>query len=412
MYFRQPQYFKNFYCIGDKCGDNCCYGWRINWTKEELDKLKNAPNCSDELKELIEKSFAPSQTTEGEYDIVFNSFGKCPCVTEEGLCRIQKELGAEYLSNTCMIYPRHYYLAGETMYRHCNMSCREAFRLMISDEKAMDLVNIPIKQKLSIKGVFMHDSDKIAARPELGYSGDLFEFFYEIIGDKKRDVETSIILGALAAQKLVQIIDNKEYDLIPEALKSFRQQFHNGAQLKAIENIKPNYRAKLAVPGEFLGHIESRNVMSSLVDSTGKLNIDLYLQGERRLDDTYKDRPYYLRNIALNLLLEFAMPFKFENKTLFENYSLFAASYAIFKLNAIAVSEFTQRKEESQSSVSAGNRIKINVNFKVNTDSYVCKSCAFVSRALCHSDNNALKLIEHLKKHNITTPAYLALLVK
>ena len=39
----------------------------------------------------------------------------------------------------------------------------------------------------------------------LKFREELMEFFYEIISDKKHDVETSIILGALAAQKLSQI---------------------------------------------------------------------------------------------------------------------------------------------------------------------------------------------------------------
>ena len=40
MYCRQPKYYGEFKCIGPECTANCCYGWRINWKKGEIDKVK------------------------------------------------------------------------------------------------------------------------------------------------------------------------------------------------------------------------------------------------------------------------------------------------------------------------------------------------------------------------------------
>ena len=108
MYYRQPKYYGEFKCIGSECTANCCYGWKIEWTKDEVDKVKNAPNCSAELKEKIENCFVPdANKDENAFLIYFDERGSCPCVTEEGLCSVQKELGAEYLSLTCTIYPRY-----------------------------------------------------------------------------------------------------------------------------------------------------------------------------------------------------------------------------------------------------------------------------------------------------------------
>ena len=56
-YFRQTRCYNQFTCIGSECTANCCYGWNIAWKKDEVDKIKNAPGCSPELKEKIEKSF-------------------------------------------------------------------------------------------------------------------------------------------------------------------------------------------------------------------------------------------------------------------------------------------------------------------------------------------------------------------
>lgn len=57
MYYRQPRYFGDFKCVGGTCTNSCCIGWRIDWAKDEIDKVTSAPECSEELRELVNKSF-------------------------------------------------------------------------------------------------------------------------------------------------------------------------------------------------------------------------------------------------------------------------------------------------------------------------------------------------------------------
>lgn len=412
MYFRQPRYFTDFHCIGGDCPDNCCHGWQIDWMAQEVEKLKTAPNMSQELRGLIDKSFIPNSDLKGQYQIEFNERGNCPCLTEDGFCRIQRELGAEYLSKVCMVYPRHYILANDIMYRYCNMSCYEVMKKLLNDEKSTDFVNVSIKGSGELHGVVNDTPELLSKHPELKYRGELLEFFYEVIADKKRSVEDSLILGALAAQKLSQYAEDGNYELISDALTAFRKQFHDSEQLRKIEAIKPNYNIKLEVLTKAFESLENKLVtLSGLVDNTGKLNIDLYLQGEQRLAEAYKDRPFYLRNIALNLLLELKLPFQFKDKTIFENYSIFVTAFALFKLNAIAESEFTKRNE-AEGRVSVRDGIGLNFRIKIDTDSYVHKACALISRVLCHTPNNAKALLQLLHDKKMLSPAYLALLVK
>lgn len=400
MYYRQPRYFSGFHCISGDCPDNCCYGWRIDFTKEEVNKLKSAKNASAELKELIEKTFVLNADLESKYMVQFDERGKCPLVTDDGFCRIQRELGVEYMSHTCMVYPRRYTVTDNYCYRYCNMSCREVMRSLLNDEKSTDLINVPIKRKVHIKEAVINTPEKLQKHPELKYRGELLEFFYEVISDKKRSVEDSIILGALAAQSLTKLVENKEYDRIPEALKTFKKQFHNPEALRKIAGIKPNYLTKFGLLSVALSKIMPQNYLISLLDKTKTLNIDLYLTGERSLLQTYKDRPFFSRNIALNLLLELALPFKLEDKTIFENYSIFTAAFAMFKLNAIATATLIKRAENS------------NRDVQHEPDWYLIKTAAHISRNICHTENNLKNILELLKEYKMTSPAYLALLVK
>ncbi len=400
MYYRQPRYFGDFHCIGNACSDNCCYGWRIDWKKEEVEKLKSAPAISHQLKELIEKSFVPNEEVEGYYRIQFNEQGNCPFLTNESLCGIQRELGAEYLSNTCMTYPRNWRLTDNFMYGYCNMSCREVLSKIFSDEKAMDLINIPSKEVKTL--ICCTDSpEDITKRPELKYRADIFEFLFELIGDKKHDVETNIILGALAAQSLTKLVAQNEADRIPEALKSFRSQFHNGAQLRSIENIKPNIALRFGFVDKILDDVIGLSMICSLNDETGTPNIDYYNAANAKLNELFKAVPFYLRNIALNLLFEIQVPFISDN-TIFENYSLFVVAYACIKLNLISIALV----EES-----------INVNYLEKCFHYEGKDrfiglTSIICRKICQDKMTQKKVMDFLKEHNFTSPAYLALLVK
>ena len=371
--------------------------------KDEIDKVKNDPNCSPELKALMESSFQPAPNgVENLFSITLDKrTARCPFLTDDKFCRIQRELGAEYLSIVCSVYPRDYIITDNECYRYCHMSCPAVMNKLLNDEKSADLVNAPVKQQERvIRGTpLMTDSRDLDKHPELKYRGELLELFYEIISDKKHSVETNIVLGALAAQTLSKVVESGAHERLPEVIKQVRDQIHDGANLKSVENIKPNYALKLAVAGKFLKQLSNFNLLVALTDSTGTLNIDLYNQGECTLAKTYKDKPWYLRNIALNLLLELGVPLKPNTKTIFENYAIYAMSFALIKLTAVSAAELGTRADER----GIQNR---------GTDALLTKSAAIIIRSVSHNSKKIYELLDSLKKEKMFSPAYLALFVK
>lgn len=400
VYYRQPKYFKDFKCAGSDCKITCCNSWRIDWTKDEIDKVKNAPDCSEELKALMDKTFVPYQ--DDKYKVAFTEAGNCPLLTEEGLCRVQRELGAEYLSETCTDYPRRRIVTGKGNYRVCHLSCPEVTKRLVSDEKAMVLVNFEVKNEGDVRAV-CDNPEKIAANPALKYRKELLEFFYEIIGDKKHDIETSVILGALAAQSLSKLAENGQYDSIPQAIKQLKPQLHNGAQLKTIENIKPNYRLKLGFLSQILTNIAQFSMIPSLADETGTLSIDIYNSGERRLARIFENNDFWLRNIALSLIFELALPFKLTESTIFENYCVYVGIFACLKLNSIAA-------------MARGSTVNLTMPSGA-VKRFEGKECisgltSIMCRELCQNEENLKSLLKTLQDNKFTSPAYLALLVK
>lgn len=398
MFIRQPQYFKNFRCIGGKCANTCCYGWRIDWEEEEIAKLKNADNVSFELRALIENAFVPLEDNKNKFNIKLNEENYCPLLTDEGLCRIQKEIGAEYLSAVCKNYPRLGIITKSSVYRFCRFTCGEVMSMLLNNDKAMDLVNVELREKeLHIQA--LNTTSENSKRPELKYFEEIFEFFYEIISNKKRDVEDSLVLGTLAAQSLTKLSKGNHFDQISQVIKKLKAQMHDGNQIKSVENIKPNYNVKLGLLGQLLKLIcekyDYMDTMNALTDSDGRFNIDRYIAGEAMLREHLKEKPFAMRNIALNLLFELNVPLRNDDLSIFENYAVYVTIFALLKLNAIAVAEL-QRQEKTE--------------FKI--EDTIIRSAASICRTLCQNTKTDTLIMNVLNGNGMVSPGYLALLVK
>lgn len=406
MYFRQPEYVSGFKCIGGSCQFTCCRGWTIDWSQEEIDKVKNAPDCSEELRVIMDK-FVPSKTNKDLLMVSLNEQRKCPMLTENGLCRIQKELGEEYLSEVCRTYPRVYRLsynsktkANDFIYRYCNMSCPEIAKRLVLDKNAMRLVNVSGKNQT----VRVNSEEDYEKYPEKIYSTDILEFFYDLISDKRYSVETALINGAIAAQILDEVVAEKNYDFIPQALKELHDGFIKGGLFNDVENIKPDYIMKFGFVLKLINFAARTNVTSLLKTPEGKLDLKLYKTGEANLNVIFDNDDYWLRNIALNLLLELKIPFYSDDSGIFETYRLFVTVFACIKLNAIA-------------SVSKGD-VKIRLNEAngfgaiMNAKDGIWGFASIISRNLCQNKSVGEGLNQILKAEKFNTPADLAMLIK
>lgn len=70
--------------------------------------------------------------------------GSCPFLRKDGLCHIQKTWGAEWLSNTCTVYPRIIYTAGDILLRGLTLTCPVAAKLALLSEEPMAFEKVTI----------------------------------------------------------------------------------------------------------------------------------------------------------------------------------------------------------------------------------------------------------------------------
>lgn len=395
QYIRQPQYYKDFQCTGDKCPVNCCYGWNIGWSKEEYEKLTNA-QMSDSLHEIIEQSFKPANNRISgifDYQIKFTQNGKCPLLTENGLCSIQKELGTDYLSCICRTYPRQSFLLGNTVIRTCQCSCNNVIKLICSDENAMELENIAKNQinKKTEKFALSENwkEQDYFNHPALKYDRDLFEFFYAILSDRSRSIETSIVLAAVAARKIDEFIKKGRASRIPEIIKALKPQLDDPAQTEKLENAKPNISLKANIAAALLKILKGSDIYQYVFEN-GVPSEEKFNEGTAKWNEVYKDRPFVMRNIALNLFISQRMPFRDKTLTLFENFCYLAAEMSVIKFLAAAVfAHFDTVNEEM---------------FEV--------AVSHIDRSFTHNELNVKKVIDVLRAAGIGSPAYLMGILK
>lgn len=267
QYMREPKFYKDFYCTGNECPVNCCFGWGIiGWLKGEYEKIVNA-QISEELRKRIESAFEPVSHEDFhrmfDYQVKFDEKRKCPMLTENGLCMIQKELGEEYLSNTCRVYPRKGQICGDAFIRTCQTSCMHVLELICNNENSMVLENTQHSgSKTDIYAEYTI-TDRMN-HPAIKYEREIFEFFYELLSDKTHSIETSMVLGGMACQKLDEFVKKGQHDRIPEILKALKTQLNNQVQIEKLENTKPNLSLKANFAAGLLKFLKGSNIYQSV----------------------------------------------------------------------------------------------------------------------------------------------------
>lgn len=129
MKYRYPDYYGQFLCIGGRCPQTCCTGWKIAIDDRTLRKYKKAAKCGCFPKAFRKKL---SEDIDVRSGVFLSGSGRCPFLDREGLCEIYKKLGPESLCTTCRKYPRHMEDYGQLREVMLSLSCPEAARLILS----------------------------------------------------------------------------------------------------------------------------------------------------------------------------------------------------------------------------------------------------------------------------------------
>lgn len=120
----KPDYFDSFRCIASACPDSCCKEWDVAVDPDKAAFYRHLPGpLGDRLRHLLYEEDGCT------YIAIENR--RCPMWREDGLCRIQAELGEAALCKTCRDFPRLTHDYGDFVEMGLELSCPEAARIIL-----------------------------------------------------------------------------------------------------------------------------------------------------------------------------------------------------------------------------------------------------------------------------------------
>lgn len=130
MRITKPAYYDAFRCLASGCPDSCCKEWAVQVDAESAARYRNLPG------ELGEHLRAAMVEEDGDTILKLTADRRCPMWRQDGLCRIQAQLGEDALCHTCAQFPRLRHDYGDFVELGLELSCPEAARLILNDSSA------------------------------------------------------------------------------------------------------------------------------------------------------------------------------------------------------------------------------------------------------------------------------------
>ncbi len=238
MIIRKSTYFDDFCCVAAVCPDSCCKEWQV-----ELDDTtaQNYLNLKGDLGDCLR---AVMKKADGTW-VFENINGRCPMWRQDGLCRIQAELGEQALCHTCRQFPRLTHDYGDFKEYTLELSCPEAARLILNADFA------PMTEEAT------HELSQSEYDPvDMQILLDTRKKMLQILSDKTRPANQTLALAFLyGCQAQAELDGGKEQDFdMQSALNiAHKQAKSSNTQdiinfFKGLEILTPNWKNKLENP--------------------------------------------------------------------------------------------------------------------------------------------------------------------
>ena len=154
VYF-QPEYVNLFRCTGGGCLKSCCKDWTITIDRAIYKKYRQI-KPKDTAKEIL--SHLKFDAKQDSYVVKLDEKLFCPFLTEDSLCRLQRDYGEEFLSVTCSTYPRRTYAVGKIFERSLTLTCPAAAETVLF-AKAYQSEEFLLTEILPVVETFVFDAN-------------------------------------------------------------------------------------------------------------------------------------------------------------------------------------------------------------------------------------------------------------
>ncbi len=237
MIVRKSACFDDFHCIAAACPDSCCKEWEVEVDETSAGRYLQAEGpLGDRLRAVMRQEDGAWYLTVTE--------GRCPMWRDDGLCRIQAELGEEALCRTCRTFPRLTHDYGDFREHTLELSCPEAARLLLTAPGPMMAEERPGTGEADYDGADM--AALLRTREKV----------LELLSDRSRPVGQVLALALLYGCQAQGELDGGEEMSFDEeqALATARSAAASSetddvlAFFRGLEILTPQWQQRLATP--------------------------------------------------------------------------------------------------------------------------------------------------------------------
>ena len=257
MLITKPSYFDAFHCIASACPDSCCKEWDVQVDENMARFYLDLPGpLGDRLREVLR--------ADDDGDMCMQIIdGRCPMWRQDGLCRIQAELGESALCKTCREFPRLTHDYGDFIERGLELSCPEAARIILS-APAVPMVT----EEISGGGEAEYDEDAMTVLKETRQTA------LRLISDTEHTIPEMLALLLLYGYQAQGELDGDEimpFDA-PRSMDTIRE-FAKPGDLPPIleffsglEILTPQWKSRLESPSAAHFPEQTRNLARYFVE--------------------------------------------------------------------------------------------------------------------------------------------------
>ena len=238
MLISKRAYFDRFRCIAGACPDSCCKEWDVQVDEASATYYRTLPGAlGDRLREVLRD--------ENEETVMTIVDKRCPMWRDDGLCRIQAELGEAALCKTCREFPRLTHDYGDFIEYGLELSCPEAARFIL------DAAPAPFQaEEVPGEGAAEYDEEAMAVLKATRQA------VLAILSDDTRPVNEVLTLALFYGMQAQSELDGEEaYPFDPEAALEDARNFAKPGNPAAVreffrdlELLTPEWEAMLESP--------------------------------------------------------------------------------------------------------------------------------------------------------------------
>jgi len=398
----QPQYYKDFACIGGDCQYNCCHGWEIELSESDYDRLMSIDDAA--LKKRLAESVDIYSRNPFKARFKMVDSETCSFLCADGFCEIHLKYGHSYLSGTCKSYPRRICSVSGDIEVFTYTSCETAVKNALFNTNTITLIKAPVNHECVVN--FVLDTGKYTPRK------DGADIFWKLriatlyaIQNRRRPVWLRMVsLGGFIKQAGEFITSGREGE-IEGLAEEFMSGIDGGDFGGCAEQIQGGHVFRISIIAGILEQVKidlsrkKQHLFSVYVD---QMKEGLGISGETRLNQEninkindkltevytryytpfFKSREYIFEHYLVNTILMTGFPFTYGKEgSIYTNFVKLAVKYVLIRFMMIGMAGFHKN------------------NFGQNE---VIRGISAFSRVFDHNTNLIDQIVEKMESHNVT----------